>query len=64
MDAYKVSAQGSDKRGKTVSFSILVTERDSEVIPEFEKKLMLMIAAQKEGISLRSPIRVELEETK
>ena len=44
MDTYKVSAPGLDKKGNEGEFSILVRERDSEVIPDCEKRLMLATA--------------------
>ena len=60
MDKYKVSASSLDKNGNENEFAILVLERDSEVIPEFEKHLMLALAATRKGITLRPPITVEL----
>ena len=60
MDTYKVSAPGVDKSGNEGVFSIRVHERDSEVIPECEKHLMLSMAAARKGIDLRPPITVEL----
>jgi hypothetical protein len=60
VDTYKVSAPGLDKKGNEGEFSILVRERDSEVIPDCEKRLMLAMAATRKGIALRPPITVEL----
>lgn len=61
-DAYKVSAPARDKRGNDGVFSITVRERDSEVIPEEEKRVMLMLAASRKGIDLVGTITIEAGE--
>jgi len=60
MDTYKVSATGLDEEGDECEFSILVRERDSEVIPHDEKCLMLAMSANRKGVSLRYPYKVEI----
>lgn len=60
MDTYKVSAIGVDKKGRVVTFSREIHERDSESIPEGEKWLMLEFAAHHHGIKLKPPMTVEL----
>ncbi len=59
MDKYRVSAQALNKNGDRGVFSILVYERDSEVISSAEKILMLEMAATRRQMILCSEASIE-----
>jgi len=59
MDQYKVFADCVNRKGEAGEFSIIVTERDSEVIPDEEKRLRLLFAASRCRIKITGSARIE-----
>ncbi len=58
-DYYRISAPGKNSTGSACTFSIVVSEKDSEVIPEVEKLLMLEFAMHRAGVTATGPATIE-----